>query len=123
IKNIYLFLLDVPNLPFINENDLPLSSSLKSFHLQIIMTRYKIHSIDLILHCMPKLDQFGFIFIVDQNISPFIMNLTNGQNWCEMLTSDVSYLKKFDFRISLLNGICVSVDETIDQMFCLFPIS
>ncbi|CAF5162442.1 unnamed protein product, partial [Rotaria sp. Silwood1] len=80
-KNIYLFLLDVPNLPFINENDLPLSSLLKSFDLQIIMTRYTIHSIDLILHCMPKLDQFGFIFIVDQNISPFIMNLTDGRNW------------------------------------------
>ncbi|CAF1415474.1 unnamed protein product, partial [Rotaria sp. Silwood1] len=84
IKNMYLFLLDVPNLPFINENELLLSSSLKSFDLQIVMAQGNIHSIGLILRCMPKLDQFVFTFIVDPNISPFIMDLTDEPNWREM---------------------------------------
>ncbi|CAF4877315.1 unnamed protein product [Rotaria sp. Silwood1] len=73
----YLFLLGVPHLPFINENNLPLSSLLKSFDLKIVMAQCNIHSIGLILHCMTKLDQFVFTLIVDQNISPFIMNLTD----------------------------------------------
>ncbi|CAF4942249.1 unnamed protein product [Rotaria sp. Silwood1] len=83
----YLFLLDVPNLPFINENELLLSSSLKSFDLQIVMAQGNIHSIGLILRCMPKLDQFVFTFIVDPNISPFIMDLTDEPNWREIMIS------------------------------------
>jgi hypothetical protein len=66
--------------PSINEDDLPISSSLKSFDLQIIMAQCDIYSMGLILRYMLNLHRFIFTLILDQNISPFIIDLINGQN-------------------------------------------
>ncbi|CAF4518274.1 unnamed protein product [Rotaria sp. Silwood2] len=111
---------NVPHLPFINENDLPLSSLLKSFDLQIVMAPCDIYSIGLILHCMPNLYQFVFTLIRDRSLSPFIMDLIDGQNWQEMLTSHVPYLKKFDFHISLLKyGQPLDFDNIVNSFRCL----
>ncbi len=100
----------------IDENDLPTSSLLKSFDIQIVMVRYDISSIGLILRCMPNLHRFVFTLIVDQNISPFIMDFTNGQNWHQMLKSHLSYLNKFDFYISLLtNGESIDLDAILNS--------
>src|SRR5205085_3193447 len=117
--NVLVFLLSVPNLPSINEDDLPKLSLLKSFDFQIVMARCDIHSIGLILRCMPNLHRFVFTLIVDLNISPFTMDLINGQNCREMLTSHVPYLNKFDFHISFItNGEPVDLDSILNSFRC-----
>lgn len=109
----------MPSLPSINENDLPILSSLKSFDLEIIMCRCDIHSISVILHCMPNLHRFIFTLIVDDNISPFLMDLINGLHWYQMLTNYVSYLKKFHFYLSLItNGQSIDLDNIINSFKC-----
>lgn len=113
------FLLSVPSLPPIDETNLPLSSLLKSFDLQVVMARCDIRSISLILRCMPSLHRFVFTLLVDQNISPFIMDLINGKNWQVMLTTYVPYLNQFDFHISLItNGEPTDFNEILDSFRC-----
>lgn len=115
----YVFFLSVPSLPSITQDDLPKSLSLKSFDLEIAMARCDIHSIGLILRCMPNLHRFVFTLLVDLNISPFTMDLINGKNWHEMLTSHVPYLNKFDFYISLLtNGEPIDLDNILNSFKC-----
>ncbi|CAF3298577.1 unnamed protein product [Rotaria sp. Silwood2] len=108
--------INVPSLPSINEDDLPKSLLLKKFDLQIVMIRCDIQLIGLILRCMPNLHRFVFTIIVDKNISPFMMDLINGQNWREMLTCHVPYLNKFDFHMSLLtNGQPIDLDNILNS--------
>ncbi|CAF4658888.1 unnamed protein product [Rotaria socialis] len=96
--------INVPSLPSIDDNDLPKSLLLKKFDLQMLMIRC-----DIQFRSMPNLHRFVFTIIVDKNISPFTMDLINGQNWREMLTCHVPYLNKFDFHMSLLTN-----DQPID---------
>ncbi|CAF4115690.1 unnamed protein product [Rotaria sordida] len=111
--------INVPSLPPIDETSLPISSSLKSFDLQIVMARCDIRSIGLILRCMPNLHRFVFTLIVDFNISPFIMDLTNGKNWQEILTTYVPYLTKFDFYISFItSGMAIDLNEILNSFRC-----
>lgn len=143
----YLLLLSVPNLPFINEDGLPKSLLLKSFDLQIVMARCDIDSIGLILRRMPNLHHFRFTLIINRRIPQFMMGLADGQNWHDMLTNHVPYLKKFDFHISFLklmsepmisiillthssvlsiyiiNGICALVDGDTTKIFHSFDVS
>ncbi|CAF3017485.1 unnamed protein product [Rotaria sp. Silwood2] len=80
------------------------------------MIRCDIQLIGLILRCMPNLHRFVFTIIVDKNISPFMMDLINGENWREMLTCHVLYLNKFDFHISLLtNGQPIDLDNILNS--------
>ncbi|CAF3338585.1 unnamed protein product [Rotaria sp. Silwood2] len=118
-KHPTIYFIDVPDLPIIKEDDLPKSTLLKSFDLQIIMARCDIHSIGLILRCMPNLHRFIFTLIGDQNIFPFTMDLINGQNWYEMLTNHVPYLNKFDFHISgIVNGESIDLDNILNSFKC-----
>ncbi|CAF4118955.1 unnamed protein product, partial [Rotaria sordida] len=113
----------VPSLPPIDETSLPISSSLKSFDLQIVMARCDIRSIGLILRCMPNLHRFVFTLIVDFNISPFIMDLTNGKNWQEILTTYVPYLTKFDFYISFItSGMAIDLNEILNSFRCFLKL-
>ena len=43
-----------------------------------------------------------FTLIVGENISSFIMDLINGNNWQDMLISRASYLKISNFHISFI---------------------
>ncbi|CAF4067190.1 unnamed protein product [Rotaria magnacalcarata] len=66
---------NVPSLPSINDNDLPKSLLLKKFDLLMVMIRC-----DIQFRSMPNLHRFVVTIIVDKNISPFTMDLINGQN-------------------------------------------
>ncbi|UJR29550.1 hypothetical protein I4U23_010767 [Adineta vaga] len=85
------------------------------------MSRCDIHSLDLILRCIPNIHQFIFTLKVDHNISSFMMNLINENNWQEMLMTRVSYLKKFDFHISFItNGDGRDLNEILNSFkFCI----
>ena len=109
----------MPSLPSIDETNLPISSLLKSFDLQVVMARCDIRSIDLILRCMPNIHRFIFTLIVDYHISPFIIDLIDGKNWQEMLTTYVPYLNKLDFHISFVtNGMPMDLNEILNSFRC-----
>ncbi|CAF0908414.1 unnamed protein product [Rotaria sordida] len=91
----------IPNVQSINEDDLPRVASLKIFDLHIL-TQCDIHSLGLILHCMPNLREFSFTFIVEHLHTLFIDVLLNGNNWQQILTSHLSHLTKFDIHMSFL---------------------
>ncbi|CAF1474791.1 unnamed protein product, partial [Rotaria sordida] len=91
----------ISNALSINKNDLPIVASLKKFDLQIL-TQFDIHSLGLILHCMPNLHEISFTFITKDLNTPFIDVLLNGNIWQQILISHVQYLNKFNIHISLL---------------------
>ncbi|CAF1471388.1 unnamed protein product [Rotaria sordida] len=92
---------NISNALSINKNDLPIVASLKKFDLQIL-TQFDIHSLGLILHCMPNLHEISFTFITKDLNTPFIDVLLNGNIWQQILISHVQYLNKFNIHISLL---------------------
>ncbi len=67
-----------------------------------ILTECDIHSLGLILHCMPNLREFCFTFFVGHFDTQYFDILLDGNNWQQTLTSHVPYLNKFDFHISFL---------------------
>ncbi|CAF4753646.1 unnamed protein product, partial [Rotaria sp. Silwood2] len=83
------------------KNDLPTVASLKKFDLQIL-TKFDIHSLDVILHCMPNLNELIFTFITKISNTPFIDILFNGHIWQQILINHVPYLNKFNIHISVL---------------------
>ena len=97
----FICLFSIPNLPSINEDDLPTILSLKILDLQIL-TQCDIHSLDFILHCMPNLQEFSLTLITGRLDTSFIDVLLDGNNWQQMLTRRISNLNKFDFHISFL---------------------
>ena len=72
------------------------------------MTQCDIHSLGLILHCMPNLQEFSFTLIVERLHTPFIDVFLNGNNWQQMLASHSSYLTKFDIHMSFLTRVANS---------------
>ncbi|CAF3211177.1 unnamed protein product [Rotaria sp. Silwood2] len=92
---------NIPNHLSINKNDLPTVASLKKFDLQIL-TKFDIHSLDVILHCMPNLNELIFTFITKISNTPFIDILFNGHIWQQILINHVPYLNKFNIHISVL---------------------
>jgi hypothetical protein len=98
-KTEFLFLFfSVPNLSSINQNDLPILLSLKSFDLQVL-TKCDIHSLRLILRCMPNLQEFNLTLFIGLLGRQYFHILLDGNNWQQMVASHVPYLKKFEFHI------------------------
>ena len=91
----------ISNPLFINKDDLPIVSSLQTFNLQIL-THCDIHSLGLILYCMPNLHELNFTFIMEHRAIPFNDVLLNGNIWQNLLTIHVPHLNKFDIHISLM---------------------
>ncbi len=62
--------------PSINDNDLPILSKLKSFHLKI-QALCDIRSISYILRCMPNLIRLYFIFVpMSADLSTFEFHMS-----------------------------------------------
>ncbi|CAF3806348.1 unnamed protein product [Rotaria sp. Silwood1] len=85
--------------PFINENDLPISSQLISFDLSIF-TICDIRSIAYILRCMPNLIQFKFLHETRRIAQSYADDFVNGYTWQHMFEMYTPLLLKFDFHIS-----------------------
>jgi len=85
------------------------------------MSRCGIHSLGRILRCMTNFHRFVFTLIADINISLFIMNLTIGELWYEILINHVPCLKKFDFHISWMNHgrRLLGLDNILNSFTCL----
>ncbi|CAF1389964.1 unnamed protein product [Adineta steineri] len=93
--------INIPNFPYINEDDLPTISTLQILDLQIF-TQCNIHSLNLILHCMPNLQELS-LTLVNNHVNQWLIDsFINGNNWQRMLTSHVANLKVFDFHMSFL---------------------
>ncbi|CAF4470688.1 unnamed protein product, partial [Rotaria sp. Silwood2] len=89
-----------PILPTAYYNNLPVLPCLEYFDLQT-KTMCDIHSLSLILRCMPNLHQFIFTFMSSHEISLYIDDMLDGHQWQQMLTSYVPHLETFDFLIGL----------------------
>ncbi|CAF3710140.1 unnamed protein product [Rotaria sp. Silwood1] len=99
-KMMYFFF-SIPNPLSINKYDLPTVASLKKFDLQIL-TKFDIHSLDVILRCMPNRHEISFTFITKNPNTPLIDILFNGNIWQQILINHVPYLNKFNIHISVL---------------------
>ncbi|CAF1217550.1 unnamed protein product [Rotaria sordida] len=87
--------------PFINENDLVISPQIKSFHLSTTV-ECNIHSIGLILRCMPNLIHFKFYHGTRKVQWQNAQDLINGHKWQNMFEIHVPFLSKFDFHMSIM---------------------
>ncbi|CAF1644962.1 unnamed protein product [Rotaria sordida] len=108
----------IPNALSINKDDLPIVASLKKFDLQIL-TQFDIHSLSLILYCMPNLQDINFTFITEYFDTPYIDVLLNGNIWQQILISHVPYLNTFNIHISLLtNDGLFDLQSILDSFRC-----
>ncbi|CAF1462892.1 unnamed protein product [Rotaria sordida] len=108
----------IPNALSINKDDLPIVASLKKFDLQIL-TQFDIHSLSLILYCMPNLQDINFTFITEYIDTPYIHVLLNGNIWQQILISHVPYLNTFNIYISLLtNDGLFDLQSILDSFRC-----
>ncbi|CAF3871959.1 unnamed protein product [Rotaria sordida] len=110
----------IPNALSINKDDLPIVASLKKFDLQIL-TQFDIHSLSLILYCMPNLQDINFTFITEylDLDTPYIDVLLNGNIWQQILISHVPYLNTFNIHISLLtNDGLFDLQSILDSFRC-----
>jgi hypothetical protein len=107
----------VSNPLFLNKDDLPIVSSLQTFNLQIL-THCDIHSLGLILYCMPNLHELNFTFIMEHRAIPFNDVLLNGNIWQNLLTIHVPHLNKFDIHISLVREELFDLKSILDSFRC-----
>jgi hypothetical protein len=78
-----------------------------------------IRSLDLILRCMPNIQEFCFTLMDDYTDTPFIDIILDRDYWQQMLTSRVPYLKKFDFLMSLVMADnLIDLDWLLDSFRC-----
>ncbi|CAF2797166.1 unnamed protein product [Rotaria sp. Silwood2] len=89
--------------PFINENDLPISTQVTTFDLSTFVI-CDIRSITYILRCMPNLIRFKFLHETRTVALPVIDDLANGYVWQQILEMHVPFLSKFDFHISIVKS-------------------
>ncbi|CAF3296569.1 unnamed protein product [Rotaria sp. Silwood2] len=114
----YITNINIPNALSINKDDLPIVASLKKFDLQIL-TQFDIHSLSLILYCMPNLQDINFTFITEYLDTPYIDVLLNGNIWQQILISHVTYLNTFNIHISLLtNDGLFDLQSILDSFRC-----
>ena len=117
---LFLSLFSAPNLPPLNEDDLPILPLLKSFDLQI-PTIYDINLLSLILRCMPTLREFSFTYIEEYLDPLFIDTFIDGNHWQQILTNRVPYLNQFNFHISFItekNNTSFDLDWIVDSFRC-----
>ena len=111
-----MFVFSISNPLCINKDDLPIVSSLQTFNLQIL-THCDIHSLGLILYCMPNLRELSFTFIMEHHAIPFNDVLLNGNIWQNRLTIHVPYLNKFDIHISVMCQELFDLKSILDSFF------
>ncbi len=104
--------------PSINDNDLPILSKLKSFHLKI-QALCDIRSISYILRCMPNLIRLYFIFVPMSADWPFPGELLDGYVWKQMFELHVPYLSTFEFHMSIVKKLpSLDLDIIVNSFEC-----
>ena len=83
-----------------------------------ILTHCDVHSLGLILSCMPNLHEFSFTFIMERFAIPFNDVLLDGNIWQNILTIHVPYLNKFDIHISVMREELFGLKSILDSFRC-----
>jgi hypothetical protein len=111
------FFFSIPNPLSINKDDLPIVSSIKKFDLQVL-TPCDIHSVGLVLSCMPNLRELNFTLVTEYLDTTLGDVLLNGNIWQKILINHVPYLNKFDIHISLIREGLFDLKSILDSFRC-----